>query len=56
MIRDRLIQPSNHLYAQCRQSAAPAQAGLLHPGRNYPLTWQSGFAGVGYDREQGAGS
>jgi spermidine/putrescine transport system substrate-binding protein len=53
VIRDRLCQPldlirmphATNLREQLKDVS-------FDPGRQYSLTWQSGFAGIGYDREK----
>ncbi|GAB3876331.1 spermidine/putrescine ABC transporter substrate-binding protein [Terrabacter terrigena] len=53
IIRDELVQPLELI-------RMPHAANLIDtlkdvsfdPGRQYSLTWQSGFAGIGYDREK----
>ncbi len=51
MIRDRLIQPLELIYMpNAANLLPPLKEVSFDPGRNYSLTWQSGFAGIGYDR------
>ena len=38
--------------AQCGGTSRAAQDVSFDPGRNYSLTWQSGFAGIGYNKKK----
>lgn len=51
LIRDRLIQPLELIQMPNAGNLLPALREVsFDPGRNYSLTWQSGFAGIGYDK------
>lgn len=51
MIRDQLVQPLELIQMPNAGNLLPALKEVsFDPGRNYSLTWQSGFAGIGYDR------
>ena len=51
LIRDQLIQPLELIQMPNAGNLLPALRDVsFDPGRNYSLTWQSGFAGIGYDK------
>jgi spermidine/putrescine transport system substrate-binding protein len=51
LIRDQLIQPLELIQMPNAGNLLPALREVsFDPGRNYSLTWQSGFAGIGYDK------
>lgn len=53
MIRDQLVQPLELIQMPNAGNLLPALKDVsFDPGRNYSLTWQSGFAGIGYDKEK----
>lgn len=53
MIRDQLIQPLELIQMpNAANLLPPLKEVSFDPGRNYSLTWQSGFAGIGYDKEK----
>ena len=53
VIRDGLVQPLDLIrmphVSNLRESLMDVS---FNPGRQYSLTWQSGFAGIGYDRSK----
>ncbi|HRW00161.1 MAG: spermidine/putrescine ABC transporter substrate-binding protein [Tetrasphaera sp.] len=53
MIRDQLVQPLELIQMpNAGNLLPPLKEVSFDPGRNYSLTWQSGFAGIGYDKER----
>ncbi|MFZ1577545.1 MAG: spermidine/putrescine ABC transporter substrate-binding protein, partial [Nostocoides sp.] len=53
LIRDQLVQPLELIQMPNAGNLLPQLKEVsFDPGRNYSLTWQSGFAGIGYDREK----
>ncbi|MEI2779226.1 MAG: spermidine/putrescine ABC transporter substrate-binding protein [Tetrasphaera sp.] len=53
MIRDQLVQPLELIQMpNAGNLLPPLKEVSFDPGRNYSLTWQSGFAGIGYDKEK----
>jgi spermidine/putrescine transport system substrate-binding protein len=53
VIRERLCQPLELITMPNASNLLPSlQDVSFDPGRNFSLTWQSGFAGIGYDRSK----
>ena len=53
VIRDQLVQPLELIRMPHAANLLDALKDVsFDPGRQYSLTWQSGFAGIGYDRSK----
>ena len=53
VIRDQLVQPLELIrMPNCSNILDALKEVSFDPGRQYSMTWQSGFAGIGYDREK----
>lgn len=54
VIRDQLCQPLDMVYMPnvARNLLEPLKEVSFDPGRRYSVTWQSGFAGIGYDKSK----
>ena len=53
MIRDQLVQPLELIHIpNAGRLLEPLKDVSFDPGRQYSLTWQSGFAGIGYDKSK----
>jgi spermidine/putrescine transport system substrate-binding protein len=53
MIRDQLVQPLELIHMpNAGRLLEPLKDVSFDPGRKYSLTWQSGFAGIGYDKSK----
>jgi spermidine/putrescine transport system substrate-binding protein len=53
IIRDQLCQPLELITMPNAPNLLPALQNVsFDPGRNFSLTWQSGFAGIGYDKSK----
>ena len=53
VIRDQLVQPLELIrMPNCGNLLEPLKDVSFDPGRNYSMTWQSGFAGIGYDKSK----
>lgn len=54
VIRDQLVQPLEliNLPNVVGNLLDPLREVSFDPGRNYSITWQSGFAGIGYNRKK----
>ncbi len=53
VIRDQLVQPLELIrMPNCGNLLEPLKEVSFDPGRNYSMTWQSGYAGIGYDKSK----
>ena len=53
IIRDQLCQPLELITMPNAPNLLPALQNVsFDPGRNFSLTWQTGFAGIGYDKSK----
>ena len=53
VIRDQLVQPLDIIrMPNVARMLEPLKDVSFDPGRQYSITWQSGFAGIGYDKSK----